>query len=243
LKGSAISLSYRPCYQAHYAGGMKVIVFGATGMLGRGVLRECLTDPRVEEVLVMGRSSVKLLDPKLREVLVPDLADLSAVADELSGYDACFFCLGVTSAGLDEATYTRLTYDLTVAAAEAVARRNDRPTFAYLSGAGTDSTERGRVMWARVKGRTENALLAMPLKAFMFRPGIIQARHGERPRGRAYRVFYAAMTPLMPVLRRLMPDQMTTTEAIGRAMINIAAAGWPTAILNPSDINAAAQRA
>ena len=151
---------------------MKVILFGATGMVGQGVLRECLEDARVQSVLVVGRSSVGLTDPKIREILHTDFLDFKPIQAQLAGYDACFFCLGVSAAGLKEDDYRRLTYDVTLAAAEAIVAVSPHLTFCYVSGEGTDSTEHGRAMWARVKGRTENALLRMPFKAaFMFRTG------------------------------------------------------------------------
>jgi uncharacterized protein YbjT (DUF2867 family) len=175
---------------------VNVLLFGASGMVGQGVLRECLLDPGVDRVLAIGRSTV---DPavtgqtaaaavtsghpaaRLRELIVPDVADLSSIETELAGFDACFFCLGVSSMGMSEEQYTRLTCDLTLAVARRVARHSPGATFVYVSGAGTDSTERGRSMWARVKGRTENELLRLPFKAaYMFRPGAIIPLHGVR---------------------------------------------------------------
>ncbi len=171
---------------------MKVILFGATGMVGQGVLRECLLDPEVETVLAVGRSSTGQQHAKLQEILHKDLEDLSRIENKLSGYDACFFCLGVSSAGLNEQQYRRVTYDLTIAAAKVLVRLNPAMTFIYVSGAGTDSTERGRMMWARVKGQTENALLQMPFRAaYMFRPAYIQPLHGIKTRTR----WYADCTP------------------------------------------------
>src|ERR1700722_9569703 len=153
---------------------MRVILFGATGMIGQGVLRECLLDPGVEAVLSIGRRASGVTNAKLREIVHADLTDLSAIEGELGGYDACFFCLGISSAGMSEADYRRVTYDVTLAAAQAIQKRSPDLTFVYVSGTGTDSTEKGRTMWARVKGATENAILAMPFKAsYMFRPGYI----------------------------------------------------------------------
>jgi hypothetical protein len=202
--------------------GLKIVIFGATGMIGHGVLREALLSPAVDEVLTVGRRPAAASDPKLRQVTVSDLADLGAVEVDLTGADACFFCLGVSSAGMSEADYTRVTYDYTVSAASTLARLNPGMTFVFVSGAGTDSSESGRVMWARVKGRAENAVLALPLDAYMFRPGFIQPRHGATSRTRLYRAIYAVITPLYPVLKRLMPGSVTTTEHIGRAMVAIA---------------------
>jgi uncharacterized protein YbjT (DUF2867 family) len=219
---------------------MKVIVFGATGMLGQGVLRECLLDDRIERVLTVGRTATGRQDPKLTELVRGDLTDFTAVEDQLSGYDACFFCLGVSSAGMTEDAYRKVTYDITVAAAQTLARLSPNSTFVYVSGQGTDSTERGRTMWARVKGRTENALLAMPLQTYLFRPGYIQPVHGATSKTRLYRLLYRLTTPLYPVLRRVVPRHVTTTERVGRAMIAVAITGAPRRILENPDINAAA---
>jgi uncharacterized protein YbjT (DUF2867 family) len=219
---------------------VKVIVFGATGMVGQGVLRECLADPSVERVLVIGRNPTGGNDGKLREIVRADLFDLSDIADELTGYDACFFCLGVSSAGMAEEKYRRITYDLTLGVARILADRNPDSTFVYVSGMGTDSTEKGRSMWARVKGATENALLRLPLRVYLFRPAYIQPLHGITSRTRWYRLMYVVTSPLYPVLRRLFPGVVTTTEQIGRAMLNLARDGGPSRVLAPRDINAAA---
>jgi uncharacterized protein YbjT (DUF2867 family) len=222
---------------------MNVVIFGASGMVGQGVLLECLRDTGVERVLVIGRSSVGRQDAKLREVLVADLFDVASYAGELTDLDACFFCLGVSSAGMSEAGYRRLTYDLTVAVAQELAARNSGLCFVYVSGAGTDSTERGRTMWARVKGATENALLRMPFRsAFMFRPGVIQPLDGIRSKTRAYRIGYVVMAPVMPLLRRAFPNSVLTTREIGRAMLAVARNGWPRPVLEAKDIHKAATR-
>jgi uncharacterized protein YbjT (DUF2867 family) len=217
---------------------MNVLIFGATGMVGQGVLRECLRDAGVARVLVVGRRATGQAHAKLRELVLPDPADLTAVEPQLTGFDACFFCLGVTSAGLSAERYTRLTYDLTLAVARTLARLDPGMTFVYVSGTGTDSTERGRIMWARVKGRTENALLALPFKgAYMFRPGYIQPLDGIQSRTRWYRAMYAAVAPLYPVLKRLLPGAVTTTAQVGRAMLVVARRGFARPVLETRDIN------
>ncbi|HTT72781.1 MAG TPA: NAD-dependent epimerase/dehydratase family protein [Thermoplasmata archaeon] len=221
---------------------MKVLLFGATGMVGQGVLRECLLDPRVETVLSVGRSATGQHHPKLHEVVRGNLADLAALEDQLRGYDACFFCLGVSSAGLSEGAYRHVTYDLTVSVGRTLAGLDPGMTFIYVSGAGTDSTERGRTMWARVKGQTENALLRLPFKAaYMFRPGIIRPMHGARSKTRSYRVLYAALEPFVFLLALVAPNSITTTERMGRAMIHAAQAGAPTVRLGTREINALAR--
>ncbi|MFE9630012.1 epimerase [Streptomyces sp. NPDC006463] len=218
---------------------MNVILFGATGMIGRGVLRECLRDDSVTGVLAVGRTPLGVTHPKLRERVRSDPSDLSAPDLDLAAYDACFFCLGVSSVGMKEEEYRRVTYDLTLAVARPLAAANPRLTFVYVSGEGTDSTERGRSMWARVKGRTENALLELPFQAYMFRPGIVQPVRGVPSRTRLYRTLYAVTAPLIPLLRRIAPDLVITTETLGRAMIAVATPGTevPGRVLRPKDIN------
>jgi uncharacterized protein YbjT (DUF2867 family) len=221
---------------------MNVVVFGATGMLGQGVLRECFLAPDVGLVQTIGRRVSGQQHAKLREIVHADLFDYRAIEDRLTGFDACFFCLGVSSAGLDEATYTRLTYDLTLAAATVLAKYNPQMTFVYVSGAGTDSSERGRLMWARVKGRTENDLQKLPFKAtYLFRPGIIQPLHGARSQTRSYRVLYSLTKPLLPLLRALAPATILTTEVIGRAMLAVARDGAAKPVLESRDIEAVAR--
>jgi uncharacterized protein YbjT (DUF2867 family) len=220
---------------------MKVILFGASGMVGQGALRECLLDPTVKQVLVIGRSSVGQTDPKLREIIHANLHDLSALRSELSGYDACFFCLGVSSNGMKEEAYRRVTYDLTLSAATLLAELNPQMTFLYVSGSGTDSSEHGGTMWARVKGATENALLRLPFKAAaMLRPGMIQPLHGIRSKTKLYQTIYTLTAPLIPLLRRLFPNQITTTEKLGRVMIAVARDGPPKPLLETADIEAIA---
>jgi uncharacterized protein YbjT (DUF2867 family) len=217
---------------------MKILIFGATGMVGQGVLRECLLDADVQQVQTIGRTSSGLTHAKLRDVVHANLHDYASIEEAMTGFDACFFCLGVSSSGMDEAAYTHITYDLTVAAASVLARLNPGMTFTYVSGAGTDSTERGNVMWARVKGRTENALLRMPLKAFMFRPGVIQPLHGIQSKTRSYRIFYSIAKPLFPLFKAIFPRQITTTEQLGRAMLIIAKKGADKHVLETRDITA-----
>ena len=217
---------------------MKVIVFGATGMVGQGVLRECLLDPGVEAVVAVGRSVTGVAHDKLTDVVPADLFDLSPVEAALAGADACFFCLGVSSAGMSEDAYRRITYDLTMSVAQTLARTSPGLTFVYVSGLGTDSTEQGRSMWARVKGRTENALLAMPFQAYMFRPGFIQPMHGAVSKVRLYRAIYTVLRPLTAGLVRFAPGVATTTQQIGRAMLRVAREGSPKRVLESRDIAA-----
>jgi uncharacterized protein YbjT (DUF2867 family) len=217
---------------------MKIILLGASGMVGQGVLIECLRDPRVEGVLSLGRTASGRQDAKLQELVHADLYRLSAVEERLHGYDACFFCLGVSSVGMAEAEYTRITYDMTLAVAQTLVRLNPGMTFIYVSGAGTDSSEQGRSMWARVKGRTENALLRLPFKAvYLFRPGGIQPLHGVRPKVGWIRTLYALTAPLLSLAVRYAPGAMTTSERLGLAMINATARGGPSRVFESRDIN------
>jgi uncharacterized protein YbjT (DUF2867 family) len=221
---------------------MNVLLFGATGMVGGGVLRECLEAPDVRIVLTVGRTPTGLTHPKLRELVHANLWDYAGLESQLTGFDACFFCLGVSYVGLTEADYTRLTYDLTLAAATTLARLNAGMTFVYVSGIGTDRSERGRTMWARVKGRTENALLRLPFKGvYLFRPGIIQPLHGLRSKTPLYRAFYTVTAPILPVLRRVFPGVILTTEQVGQAMLTVARSGWPDPVLEPGHIRDAAR--
>ena len=223
---------------------MKVILFGASGMVGQGVLRECLLAADVESVLAIGRAATGTRHAKLREIVHADFTDFTPLERELAGHDACFFCLGVSAAGMSEAEYSRVTYDVTLAAATLLERVSPQAAFVYVSGTGTDASERGRIMWARVKGRTENALLALPFRAaYMFRPGIIRPLHGIVSRTRAYRIFYTLAGPLLPLLKALFPNSMTTTEQLGRAMLHAARRGAPRRVLETRDINALASLA
>jgi uncharacterized protein YbjT (DUF2867 family) len=216
---------------------IKVLLFGASGMLGTAVMRECLADPQVDRVISVGRTASALHSAKLEEIVHADLSNYRAVESSLTDLDACFFCLGVSSAGLGEAEYSRVTYDYTLAAANTLVRLNPRLTFIYVSGAGTDSSGVGRTMWARVKGRTENALLALPFAAaYMLRPGIIQPLHGIKSKTRSYRVFYALAAFLLPVLRAVFPNQVLSTTQIGTAMLNLAKHGYAKRILEARDI-------
>jgi uncharacterized protein YbjT (DUF2867 family) len=217
---------------------MKVLLFGATGMIGQGVLLECLRDSAVELVVTIGRTAAGASDPKVREIVHRDLADLSGIQNQLTGFDACFYCLGVASTGMTEAAYTRVTYEFTVAAGETLARLNPGMTFIYVSGSGTDSTEQGRMMWARVKGRTENALLALPLKAYMFRPGFIEPMDGIKSKTRSYRLFYVVLKPVLPLLRRMLPKQVLSTREIGQAMLAVAKHGYSKRVMETKDIRA-----
>jgi uncharacterized protein YbjT (DUF2867 family) len=218
---------------------MKILLFGATGMVGQGVLRECLRAGDVTQVRTVGRTATGQRDPKLDELVHADLFDYREIEAQLSGFDACFFCLGVSSAGMSEADYSHLSYDLTLAAAQTLARLNPRMTFVYVSGAGTDSSEQGRIMWARVKGRTENALQRLPFKAvYLFRPGVIQPLHGAVSKTMSYRVLYALGKPLLPLLRKVFPGVILTTEGMGLAMLRVARSGAPKAVLEVRDIAA-----
>ena len=221
---------------------MKVLLFGATGMVGQGALRECLLDPDVESVLAVVRSATGQRHEKLREIIHEDFTNFAAIDGQLAGYDACFFCLGVSASGMKEADYHHITYDFTMAAAETLVRVSPDMTFLYVSGAGTDSTERGRWMWARVKGKTENALLRLRFKAsYMFRPGYIQPRHGIVSKTRLYRAGYSVMGPLFPVLRRIAPKYMITTEDVGRAMLQVAKHGADKRVLENYELGALSQ--
>ena len=213
---------------------MKVILFGATGMVGQGVLRECLRDNGVENVLAVGRRSTGLIHPKLQELILKDLFEVGAASVDLQGYDACFFCLGVSSAGMSEADYTRQTFDLTMGWARALAGINPAITFVYVSGAGTG----GKAMWAQVKGRTEDALLALFPSAYMIRLGALRPMHGEVSKTRWTRIGYAVFRPLMPLVQAIAPGTVISTEELGRAMIRAARQGAPKRVLESRDLRA-----
>jgi uncharacterized protein YbjT (DUF2867 family) len=217
---------------------MKVILFGATGMVGQGVLRECLSADGIEGVLAIGRSSTDQTHPKLRELIRKDLFEFGAVDADLEGYGACFFCLGVSSVGMSEADYTRLTFDLTLGWARTLARINPAMTFIYLSGAGTG----GKAMWAQVKGRTEDALLALFPSAYMVRLSALRAMHGEVSKTRWTRISYALFRPLLPLVQAMAPGTMISTEELGRAMLRAALHGAPKRVLEPRDLRALGAR-
>ena len=216
---------------------MNVLILGATGMVGQGVMRECLLDGGVARVVTLGRRATGAANSKVRELVHADLFHLAPIERELAGLDACFYCLGATAAGKSEVEYARINHDMTLAVAETLARVDPDMTFIYVSGMGTDSTERGRTMWARVKGRTENALLRLPFRAaYMLRPGIILPMHGIKSRTTLYRLFYLLMTPLYPALRALFPRAITTTEQLGQVMLRLARSGYSRPVLESADI-------
>jgi uncharacterized protein YbjT (DUF2867 family) len=220
---------------------MKVILFGASGMVGQGALRELLADNDVQAVLAVGRSASGQRHPKLKELVQQDVTDLGLIEHELASYDACLFCVGVSAAGLSEEDYKRITYDLTIKVAQTLERLNPKMTFVYVSGGGTDSTERGHVMWARIKGATENALLAMPFRrAYMLRPGFIRPLDGIVSKTGWYRALYAVTGPLFPLLKRLFPSQVTTTRELGVAMLELLKRGSGERVLENRDIVALA---
>ena len=216
---------------------LNVIITGSTGMVGKGVLLECIDSPEVEQILVINRSPVGITHAKLKEIIHKDFFNWNDVREHLGGYNACFFCMGVSSVGMNEADYRRMTYDLTLGFAKEVLALNDGMTFCYVSGAGTDSTEQGRMMWARVKGKTENDLLALGFKdSYMFRPGFIQPMRGIKSKTALYQGIYNIISPLYGLLRRL-PKYVTTTVVIGKAMIRVAMDGYDKKVLESIDIN------
>ena len=216
---------------------IKAIITGVTGMVGEGVLHQCLRHPDVESVLVINRRPCEVQHEKLTEILHKDFHDLSSIESRLSGYNACYFCLGVSSVGMKEADYYHLTYNLTMHMAETLARLNPGMTFCYVSGAGTDSSEQGRSMWARVKGKTENDLQKLPFKgAYMFRPGYIHPMEGMKNTLSAYKF----LGFLYPVFRALFPKYVVKLEEVGMAMINVTEKGFSKSVLECSDIAEAA---
>lgn len=217
---------------------VQVIVFGATGMVGQAMLAQCLRDPDITSVLVVGRTSVKIENPKLREILHSDFSEFSSLAGDFIGTDACFFCLGVSSVGKNETDYRRITKDITLAAANVLAEVAPDSVFIYISGMGTDSTEHGRLMWARVKGETENALLAMPFRAYAVRPGFIQAIDGVKTKTAWYAALYRVTGWLYPVLRRISPRSVIRSDELGRAMIEVARQRPPKRVLESDDLRA-----
>lgn len=215
---------------------ISVIITGATGMVGEGVLLECLEHPDVERVLIVNRKHYDTKHPKLKELLVPDFMDLSKVTDELKGYNACFFCAGVSSVGMKEPEYRHLTYDLTLNFAKTLTEVNPDMVFTYVSGSHTDSTEKGKLMWARVKGKTENDLFRLPFKSvYAFRPGVMKPTKGQKSIKTLYKIIWV----LYPLFRLLVPSQATTLKVVGRAMINCVLKGYPKQILEVDDIKKA----
>jgi uncharacterized protein YbjT (DUF2867 family) len=216
---------------------MKVLIFGATGMVGQGTLHECLAAADVSQVTAVGRTPVTQVHPKLQQLAQADLIHLDERANELQGFDACFFCLGVSSSGMSEAAYRHTTYDVTLKVAELLARLNPGMTFVYVSGAGTDSSEQGPSMWARVKGKTENDLQKLPFRSvYLFRPGIIQPLHGIKSKTPAYRHFYNLANPILTLVRGIFPSTVVTTEDIGQAMLNAARQSNGRVIVEAKDL-------
>lgn len=218
---------------------MKVLIFGATGMVGQGVLRECLQASDVELVQTIGRTPTGQQHPKLRELVHADMWRYEAIEAQLADFDACFFCIGVTSSGVSEKAYLHLTYDMTLAAAGALARANPRMVFVYVSAAGADSSEKSRIMWERVRGKTENALLKLPFRGvYMLRPGMIEPLDGIKSKTAAYRIFYSLTKPLLPLLRAMMPRQVVSTRQMGQTMLALVRHGAQKRVLERSDIGA-----
>ena len=221
---------------------MRILLFGASGMVGQGVLREALAAPDVEEVVCVVRKPLGQVHRKLREAVTGDVTDLAGVGD-LGRFDACFFPLGVSSAGLDEGEYRAVTYDLTMAVARQLHAANPQATFLYVSGAGTDSTERGRSMWARVKGKTENDLLALLPNAYALRPGLIRPLDGIRSRTPMYNRLYVVLRPVVALYAKAAPQSTLTTRSIGQAMLSLARHGFGKRVLEAKDLNEAARAA
>jgi uncharacterized protein YbjT (DUF2867 family) len=216
---------------------VKVLLFGATGMVGQGVLLACLADPEITEILSIVRKASGFQHIKFREMEHQDFTRFDSIEKELTGFDVCFFCLGISVAGMTESAYRRITYDFALAAGQTLSRLNPSMTFIYVSGAGTDSTEKGGTMWARIKGEAENALLRLPFHAYMFRPGYIQPMDGIVSKQKLYRIIYAVISPLYPLFKRLFPQMVTNTRQIGLAMIQVAKRGTMKKILANADIN------
>ena len=220
---------------------LKVIITGTSGMVGKGVLLECLDSPEVEKVLIVNRRSIGHTHEKLTELLVSDFMNLSSIEPELAGYDACYFCLGISAAGQSEESYTAITFDLTLHFADTLLARNPDFIFCYVSGDGTDSKEKSVMMWARVKGKTENTLLERPFKdAYMFRPGIIEPKRGVEATSKSVNFFYKIMRPIFPFLQKF-KGSFTDTSRIGLAMINVTLKGNEKKVLTIGDINALAE--
>lgn len=222
--------------------GYKVVITGTTGMVGKGVLLECIDHPSIDRILIVNRNTLGMDHPKVKEVLVKDFFDLSDISVELKGYDACFFCLGITSLGQSEASYSKTTYDLTLNFAKTFIDQNEKKTFCYVSGTGTDSSEKGRTMWARIKGKTENSLLEMPFKkAYMFRPGYIQPLRDIKSKTQWYAALYLVFKPIYLILKHF-PSTATNTTNMGLAMINSLDGKYSKSILENKDINELSQQ-
>ncbi|TFW33443.1 epimerase [Massilia horti] len=218
---------------------MKVVIFGATGMVGQGVLRECLAAPDVELVKTIGRNPTGQRHPKLRELVHAEMWDYEGMDEELDGFDACFYCIGVSPGKLGEQQYTHIVRDMAVNAGAALSRVNPRMVFVYVSILGADSTEKSRLMWERVRGKTENALLALPFRAvYVLRPGMIQPLDGIKSKTPAYRIFYSLFKPVLPLLHRALPNLVVTTRQMGQAMLNVVRRGAQKRVLEAADINA-----
>lgn len=216
---------------------MKVIITGATGMVGKGVLLECLDSPKVEKVLSISRRSLGIQHPKLQELLHADFSEFNSVKEELLGYDACFHCMGVSAAGMSEEKYRNLTYNYTMALAKMVLEMNPQICFTYVSGQGTESTEKGRSMWARVKGKTENDLLKVGFKAaFMYRPGAIIPERGIKSSTKMYQFIYDYFMWLIKLVRVIAPKSVVTSTQIGQSMLHVAEKGYNRTIVDPKDI-------
>jgi uncharacterized protein YbjT (DUF2867 family) len=214
---------------------VKILIFGVTGMVGQSALRECLESDEVHEILAISRKGTRIQHEKLRQIELENVADLSEIEHELAGYDACFFCLGISSAGMKEADYRKITYDLTLSVANTLANVNPQMTFIYVSGSGTDSSEQGRTMWARVKGKTENDLLRLPFKAaYMFRPGVIIPVHGIKSKTKWYQALYRGLKPLNPLL--LKSNAVITSEQLGKAMIQVARDGFSHPVIEAHEL-------
>ncbi|MCV9385672.1 epimerase [Reichenbachiella ulvae] len=221
---------------------MNVIITGASGMVGKGVLLECLDDDQVERVLTIGRSEIDIEHPKLEKIIHDDFNDYTIIKDRLKGYDACFLCMGISAAGLNEMEYQTITYDYTLALAKTLQSLNPNMTCTYVSGQGTDSTENGRIMWARVKGRTENALLNLGFRqAYMFRPGAIIPLRGIKSKTRSYQFMYDYFMWLVKLIKFFAPNSVVNTTQIGRAMIRLTQKGYSRSIIDPKDIIVLAQ--
>ena len=217
---------------------IKVIITGSTGMVGEGVLLECLSHPAIKQVLMVNRRHADIQHPKLEELIVPDFLNLNDFTAQLTGYDACFYCAGISSRGMSEQDYNHITYDITMHFANKLAGINPQMVFSFISGSLTDSTEKGKMMWARVKGKTENALMKLPFKnEYNFRPGFMKPTPGQKN----VKSYYKVIGGLYPVFRALFPNQVSTMKQVGMAMINSALKGYPKQILEIKDIKALAE--